>query len=90
MKYSNGKELSGKATLENQTGSLDLTVKPEKFNTNDTDLQLKVSTNYQPVEDKYDASLGFRHGSPQLGPVRLFTTVSALPLSFSIDLLIKL
>lgn len=65
-----------KAKVGNQKLSYEVGVKPAELNTADQALSAKHAGSYEPLTGVYETTNGFKYGSPAVGPVRFWATVS--------------
>ena len=70
---------SSKFKLGNEALLFEIGIKPPTLNTVDATFSAKHSSKYEPTTGKYEATLGFKYGSPMVGPLRFWPTVSTLP-----------
>lgn len=79
LKYSCCPELSQKFKLGNSAFNYEIGYKPADWNTEEKSLALKHASKYEPATGKLESTESLKFGSPQLGPVRVWTTVSIFP-----------
>jgi hypothetical protein len=65
-----------KTKIGNQNLSYEISAKPAGLNTVDQVLSAKHAGKYEPDTGVYETTNGFKYGSPSVGPVRFWTTVS--------------
>lgn len=70
------KSYSTKLKLQNESVTLELASKPKDYNTSDLALHLKHVSKYTPSNGDYETTHTVKFGSPTVGPLRFFTTVS--------------
>lgn len=69
---------STKAKLGNDYLHYEIGVKPKDLNTVDQAFSAKHSSKYEPSTGRFETSNGIKYGSPRVGPVRFWPTVSTL------------
>ena len=72
------KQLNTKLKLVNESLSMEVTGKPKDYNTADLTLNLKHVSKYTPSKDEYETANSVKFGSPLVGPLRFWTTVSSM------------
>jgi hypothetical protein len=70
-----------KAKLGNESLYYEVGVKPKDLKTDDMALAGKHSLKYEPVKGKFETTNGVKYGSPRVGPLRFWPTVSLMFLS---------
>ena len=65
-----------KFKLANDTLSYEVGVKPKEYNTLTSTFSAKHSAKFEPSTGRFETTNGFKYGSPAVGPVRFWPTVS--------------
>ena len=77
------KQVNTKVKFQNDNFAVEVTGKPVDYNTTDLALNLKHVSKYEPIKQVYETTNGIKFGSPLVGPLRFWTTVSIKYLFFS-------
>jgi hypothetical protein len=73
-----------KTKLGSQHLKYEIAVKPTDLNTSEQVLSAKHAGNFEPSTETYETTNGFKYGSPAVGPVKFWTTVSRMQYSNSV------
>jgi hypothetical protein len=84
LKY-NCRDYSQKFKFANTSFNYEIGYKPVDHNTDEKSLQLKHSSKFEPATGKLESTETLKFGSPQLGPLRFWETVSAYFRIFSLS-----
>lgn len=69
-------DANAKVDIGNEEFALEAGCKPSSQNREDQALAFKLSSKFTPASGIWDGCLGFKYGSPLVGPLRFWTTVS--------------
>lgn len=65
-----------KFKLGNEILNYEVGVKPQDYNTADMAFSAKHSSKFEPLSGKFETTNGVKYGSPNVGPLRFWPTVS--------------